>query len=271
MKAIVVIPARYGSTRLLGKPLIEINGEPLIQYVYENAIKSRLAEKVVVATDDERVLRAVTNFGGEAVMTSEAHPSGTDRVAEVVKGMDVEVVVNLQGDEPMIRPEMIDDVISILTDDKRADMGTLVKRIDNLRDALDPNVVKAVFDKEEFAMYFSRSPIPFYRDFFEIKPAKASEHGSAFQISCTDDNYRFFKHIGIYSYRRDILLQLTEIVPSYLEIAERLEQLRALQNGFRIKVKETPYDTLGVDTAEDLELLKRLIQIKNRGIPDVQP
>ncbi len=270
MKALVVIPARYGSTRLPGKALVEIKGKPLIQHVYENACRSRLAEKTIVATDDERILVAVTASGGEAVMTSSSHPSGTDRIAEVVRGQPCDIVVNLQGDEPMIRPEMIDDVISILLEDERADMGTLVKPIDTVEEALNPNVVKAVIDRHGYAMYFSRSPIPYYRDLFAMKPARASGSDHVFQFSCPDYNYRFLKHIGIYSYRRDILLQLTDLPPSDLEIAERLEQLRALQHGFRIKVRETPYDTVGVDTSEDLELIKSLMERKDRG-GHVQP
>jgi 3-deoxy-manno-octulosonate cytidylyltransferase (CMP-KDO synthetase) len=262
MKAIVVIPARYGSTRLPGKPLLDIHGKHLIQYVYENARKARLSEKVIVATDDKRVFDAVRAFDGNVVLTSPEHPSGTDRIAEVVKNMSVEVVVNLQGDEPMIRPDMIDDVITILFEDKRAHMGTLVKRIDDIADVMNPNVVKAVFDKEGFAMYFSRSPIPFYRDQFAINPSNKDESDKevVFQFSClSDGNYRFFKHIGIYSYRKEVLLQLTEIPPTGLENAEKLEQLRALQNGFKIKIKETVYDTVGVDTEEDLIRIRELL------------
>ncbi len=259
MKAIVVIPARHGSTRLPGKPLVDIHGRPLIQYVYENARKARLSEKVIVATDDRRVFDAVKAFGGDVVMTSPEHPSGTDRIAEVVKDMSVEVVVNLQGDEPMIRPDMIDEVITILFEDKRAHMGTLVKRIDDIADVMNPNVVKAVFDKEGFALYFSRLPVPFYRDMFAINPHE-SDKEVVFQFSCpSDGGYRFFKHIGIYSYRKDVLLQLTGIPPTELEIAERLEQLRALQEGFKIKIKETAYDTVGVDTEEDLIRVRELL------------
>ncbi|NOY64550.1 MAG: 3-deoxy-manno-octulosonate cytidylyltransferase [Nitrospirae bacterium] len=262
MKAIVVIPARYGSTRLPGKPLLDIHGKPLIQHVYENARRARLSEKVIVATDDRRVFDAVMAFGGDVVMTSPEHPSGTDRIAEVVKDMSVEVVVNLQGDEPMIMPDMIDDVITILFEDKKADMGTLVKKIDNIADVMNPNVVKAVFDKEGFAMYFSRSPVPFYRDMFAINPLNKDESDKevVFRFSCLPDgNYRFFKHIGIYSYRKDVLLQLTDSPPTELEIAEKLEQLRALQEGFKIKIKETSYDTVGVDTEEDLIRVRELL------------
>ena len=163
MTAIVIIPARYDSARFPGKPLSPLNGKPLIRHVYENSKKSKLAEDVIVATDSDAIFKTVIAFGGKAVMTSKEHTSGTDRIAEVAGALDYDIIVNVQGDEPLIRAEMIDDVIRLL-DDKRAAMGTLVKKIEDPEEIFDPNVVKAVFDKEGFAMYFSRAPIPYHRD-----------------------------------------------------------------------------------------------------------
>ncbi|MBA3060132.1 MAG: 3-deoxy-manno-octulosonate cytidylyltransferase [Nitrospirae bacterium] len=163
MTAIVIIPARYDSARFPGKPLAPLNGKPLIRHVYENSKKSKLAEDVIVATDSENIFNAVLEFGGKAVMTSKEHASGTDRIAEAAGALDYDIIVNVQGDEPLMKTEMIDDVIRLL-DDKRAAMGTLVKKIENPEEIFDPNVVKAVFDKDGFAMYFSRAPIPYHRD-----------------------------------------------------------------------------------------------------------
>jgi len=260
MPVAVIIPARYDSTRLPGKPLILLSGKPLIQHVYERARTATLCDEVIVATDNEEIHRTVLSFGGRSVMTSPEHPSGTDRIAEVARGADYDIIVNVQGDEPLIRGEMIDDVVNIL-DDKKADVGTLVRRIDKADDIFNPNVVKAVFDRDGYALYFSRAPIPFYRD--EMKRIYVRDYSGEIessgphnlQISTAD--LRYYKHIGIYSYRRDVLLRLTETKRSFLEEAEKLEQLRFLENGYRIKVKETKYETLGVDTPEDLEKVKR--------------
>ncbi len=252
MTAIVIIPARYESTRFPGKPLAPLNGKPLIRHVYENSKKSRLAEDVIVATDSENIFNAVLEFGGKAVMTSKEHASGTDRIAEAAGALDYDIIVNVQGDEPLIRADMIDDVIRLL-DDKRAAMGTLIKKIEGPEEVFDPNVVKAVFDKEGFAMYFSRAPIPYHRD--EWKGfGRFTVHGSRFTV---------FKHLGIYSYRRDVLLNLAKMEPVELEKTEKLEQLRALVNGFRIKVKETTYETVGVDTPQDLERVKKWLSLSS--------
>jgi len=242
MSAVIIIPARYGSTRFPGKLLSALAGRPVIQHVHERAMTASLAECVIVATDSDRILRVVEGFGGTAVMTSPEHPSGTDRIAEVARGTDYDIIVNVQGDEPLIRGEMIDTVISLL-EDSRADIGTLVKRIEDPDEVFDPNVVKAVFDRDGFALYFSRAPVPFYREEFS---------GSRHPRPVTW-NLELYKHLGIYSYRRDVLLRLTELPQSALEKAEKLEQLRALENGYKIKVGITRHETIGVDTREDVE------------------
>ncbi|MFZ5908370.1 MAG: 3-deoxy-manno-octulosonate cytidylyltransferase [Nitrospirota bacterium] len=239
MTAIVIIPARYQSARFPGKLLCPLKGKPIIQHVYENAKKAILPDDVIIATDSETVFEKVSVFGGKAAMTDKKHPSGTDRIAEVAASLDCDIIVNVQGDEPLIRPEMIDEVISLL-DDTRASMGTLAKKIREAQEIMDPNVVKVVFTSEGFALYFSRSPIPFL--------ASHSEHKAAY--SC-------YKHIGIYSYRRDALLTLTRMSPSCLEQTEKLEQLRALEHGMRIRVKETFFETHGVDTPQDLERVEQ--------------
>ncbi len=248
MSAIVIIPARYASTRFPGKPLALLKGVPVIQHVYKNAMNSSLAGDVVVATDSVKIFEAVLSFGGKAVMTAGDHESGTDRTAEAARSMDYDIIVNVQGDEPLIQHEMIDEVISVL-DDKRASIGTLAVRIKDSGDIFDPNVVKVVFNADGFAFYFSRAPIPYHRD--EWKDLNQfTVHGSRFTV---------FKHIGIYSYRRDVLTRLSELPPSHLERIEKLEQLRAMENGFSIKIKETIYETFGVDTPEDLERMEKCL------------
>jgi 3-deoxy-manno-octulosonate cytidylyltransferase (CMP-KDO synthetase) len=242
MTAIVIIPARYDSTRFPGKPLCPLRGKPLIQHVYENSKRSRRAEDVVVATDSETIFERVLAFGGKAVMTNKNHPSGTDRIAEVAASLDYDIIVNVQGDEPLIRPEMIDDVITAL-DDTRASIGTLIKKIEDPVEISDNNVVKVVFDKERFALYFSRAAIPFRAHHSEIRTPE------------------YYKHIGIYSYRRDVLLVLAGMEPTELEKIEKLEQLRAIENGLKIRVKETFLETFGVDTPEDLERVEKWLSI----------
>ncbi len=269
MTAIVIIPSRYDSTRFPGKPLAPLNGKPLIRHVYENSKKSKLAEDVIVATDSENIFNAVLEFGGKAVMTSKEHASGTDRIAEAAVALDYDIIVNVQGDEPLIKAEMIDDVIRLL-DDKRAAMGTLVKKIEDPEEMFDPNVVKAVFDKDGFAMYFSRAPIPFSRDLFRAEEQKSGRAEAPKNCQITLELWNFgtlelfmYKHIGIYSYRRYALLNLAKMEPVELEKTEKLEQLRALVNGFRIKVKETTYETVGVDTPQDLERVKKWLSLSS--------
>jgi 3-deoxy-manno-octulosonate cytidylyltransferase (CMP-KDO synthetase) len=250
MTATVIIPARYDSTRFPGKPLYPLKGIPVIQHVYENSKRSRLAGDVIVATDSETIFEKVISFGGKAVMTDSEHPSGTDRIAEVAASIDCDIIVNVQGDEPLIRPEMIDDVISVL-EDQRASIGTLVKKIEDPGEIPDPNVVKVVFDREGFALYFSRAPIPFHRDEW----GRSSFHTLNVEIR----NTKCYKHIGIYSYRRAALLAFPQMEQTELEKTERLEQLRAIENGIKIKVRETLFETYGVDTPEDLERVEKCL------------
>ncbi len=273
MSAVIVIPARYDSTRFPGKPLALLRGKPLIQHVYENSKGAASAEEVIVATDSETIFEKVLSFGGKAVMTSPGHASGTDRIAEVAASLSCDIIVNVQGDEPLIRPQMINDVVGLL-DDEGADIGTLVKRIEEPGDVIDPNVVKAVFGEDGFALYFSRSPIPYHRDVW--KSLKELVSSFKFQVSSEDSCFSnnacslqpaassyWYKHIGIYSYRRDVLIKLASMKPSRLEEIEKLEQLRALENGFRIKVKETKSETVGVDTPEDLERVERWLSLSS--------
>lgn len=256
MTAIVIIPARYDSTRFPGKPLAPLNSKPLIQHVYENSKKSKLAKDVIVATDSDSIFKAVYRFGGKAVMTSSSHVSGTDRIAEAAANLDYDIIVNVQGDEPLIKAEMIDDVIRLL-DDERASIGTLVKLIQTPEEIFDPNVVKAVFDKEGFAMYFSRAPIPFERDKWEVRKEKLEvKNKFKVELGVSDSQLptsNFYKHIGIYSYRREALMKISKMKPVSLEQTEKLEQLRPLAHGLKIKIKETSFETIGVDTPEDLE------------------
>jgi len=246
MKAIAIIPARYGSTRFPGKPLATLMGKPVIQHVYENSLQAKEVSAVLVATDHEEILETVRSFGGEAVMTPPELPSGTDRIAFVAKEMDYDIIVNVQGDEPLVRGEMIDDVVRLLQDEQ-ASMGTLVKKIDRPEDIFDPNVVKAVFDHQGFALYFSRAPIPYHRETF---PRHQDTLSSGLEHELR--HMPLFRHVGLYSYRKDVLLALTRLRRTALEMMENLEQLRALESGYRIKVKETSYQTIGVDIPEDL-------------------
>lgn len=250
MSAIVVIPARFAATRFPGKPLAPLQGLPIIQHVYERSLRSSLAREVIVATDSPEIARAVSSFGGRVVMTRADHPSGTDRIAEVAASLSCDIIVNVQGDEPLIRPEMIDAVITLLAAGD-AGIGTLAKRIQDHREVFDPNVVKVVFGGNGRAFYFSRAPIPFHRDIFTgtVTGAETAAAGSLFM----------FKHIGIYSYRRDVLLELARLKPTRLEVTERLEQLRALEHGYIIKVGETEFETIGVDTPEDLERIAQCL------------
>ncbi len=246
---IAVIPARYGSTRFPGKALALIRDKPMIQWVYERAKKSRLASRVLVATDDDRIRTAVQGFGGEAVMTSSGHATGTDRIAEVVKSLDCGLVVNVQGDEPLIHPEMIDEAITPLVRDPSIPMGTVCRRIEDQGEAFDPNVVKVVFDRNGFALYFSRAPIPWDRDNWAGKASLGE-----LPLSCA-----LYKHIGLYVYRREFLLNYAAMPQTALEAVEKLEQLRALESGHRIKTVVTTHESFGVDIPGDLgKILQRL-------------
>jgi 3-deoxy-manno-octulosonate cytidylyltransferase (CMP-KDO synthetase) len=260
MTSIVIIPARYQSTRFPGKPLSLLKGKTLIQHVYENSRGSHLIGDVIVATDSKAIFEKVLSFGGKAVMTREGHPSGTDRIAEVAASLNYDIIVNVQGDEPLVRPQMIDDVISLLHD-KRASIGTLMKRITEVEEVLDPNVVKVVIDEEGFALYFSRSPIPYSRDKWKLSRRKQGAVSRDFTGTFTIHDFHCYKHIGIYSYRRETLLTLSGMEPTDLEKIEKLEQLRALEKGIRIKTKETFFETFGVDTPEDLRKVEKCLSI----------
>ena len=229
-----VIPARYASTRLPGKPLIEIGGKTLVQWVYLRALESARLDRVLVATDDERILRSVRSWGGHAVMTSDRHRSGTERVAEVAQGIEADVFINLQCDEPALPPATIDRVCACFDEDPEVQVATACVPIPDPEKALDPNVVKVVTDSTGRALYFSRAPIPFARE------GKAP----------------FFKHLGIYGYRRRLLLNLSRLRPSPLEEIEKLEQLRFLENRIPIRVAAVDEDSVGVDTQEDLERVR---------------
>lgn len=267
MTAIVIIPARYYSTRFPGKALYPLNGIPLVQHVYERAKRSRLAKDVIVATDSEEILKRVHSFGGKAILTNEKHHSGTDRIAEVATSLNYDIIVNVQCDEPLIQPEMVDDVITIL-DDERASIGTLVKKIENPHEITDPNVVKVVVDKEGFAIYFSRAPIPYYRDEWKLQSTEqGTESGDVKNIfelytpSSILQAFHWYKHVGIYSYRKEALISFACMRPAKLELIEKLEQLRAIENGLKIKIKETHFETYGVDTPKDVERVKKCLNI----------
>jgi len=246
MKITAIIPARYGSTRFEGKPLADILGKPMIQWVYEGARQSKLIDEVIVATDDLRIFEAVQGFGGNVVMTSPEHPTGTDRVAEVAQKLRSEILVNVQGDEPLIKGSIIDKAIRPLLRDETLQMSSLMTRIKDIKDWLNPHQVKVVVDGKGFALYFSRSPIPFPRDF------------TIDQILTNPDmrgkllSKKLFKTIGLYVYRRSFLLKLARMKPTPLENLEKLEQLRVLENGYKIKVIPVDYEPIGVDVPSDI-------------------
>lgn len=246
MKIVGIIPARYGAVRFPGKALIDLCGKPMIQHVYERASQVTLFSEVIVATDDERIQHAVLNFGGQVRMTSPHHPTGTDRLAEVAQTLDADVVVNVQGDEPLILPRMIEQAIHPLLDDPETAIGTLKHKISSPEDLFNPNVVKVITDSAGRALYFSRSPIPF------IKGKDMRKEG--FQA------FQFYRHVGLYAYRRDFLLTFTKLPPMPLERVEGLEQLRALEHGYVIRVAETEYESLGVDAPEDVEKVLALMR-----------
>ncbi|HEY1242454.1 MAG TPA: 3-deoxy-manno-octulosonate cytidylyltransferase [Bryobacteraceae bacterium] len=239
-KILGVIPARFASSRFPGKVLAQISSKSMLQHVYERASLARYLTSVIIATDDQRVFDAARSFGARVRMTRSDHPTGTDRAAEVASAENAELIVNIQGDEPLIDPDAIDAAILPLAHDPEIEMGTLKKRIEDAREISDPNVVKVVTNRAGDAIYFSRCPIPYVRE--------------------TGHTGIHFKHIGLYVYRREFLLEYPELPVGPLEQAERLEQLRALENGRRIRVVETEYESLGVDTQEDLERVARLFE-----------
>ena len=238
---IAVIPARYASTRFPGKPLADIAGRPMIEHVYRRAVDAHGVDAVVVATDDQRVANAVERFGGFARLTAPTHRTGTDRVAEVARDLSCSIVVNVQGDEPLVEPSAIAQMVEALNADPSLQMATLRTRIRREEDYVSPHVVKVVVDRNDNALYFSRAPVPYHRD----RTPNGGRHESAVVFAS--------KHLGLYAYRREFLLRLASLPQTALEQAESLEQLRALEYGFRIRAVETQYDSIGVDTPEDLE------------------
>jgi len=251
MKIVAIIPARYSSSRFHGKVLADINGKPMIQWVYEKASQSKIINEVIVATDDERVYKKVKEFSGYVVMTSPHHRCGTERLSEVAKEKDWDLIVNVQGDEPLLEPDMIDQAVHPFLEGKESiHISTLKSKIKKKREVFDPNVVKVVTDLNDFAIYFSRAPIPFNK-------------GKWKDISNSKKYFipgLHFKHIGLYVYKRETLLEFSSLPFTPLEEFEGLEQLRALENGFRIKVPTTNYNSISVDTPEDLSMIREILK-----------
>ena len=242
MKIVCIIPSRYQSSRFEGKPLADLCGKPMIQHVYERVLRSARVSYAAVATDDRRIFEAVRAFGGNALMTSERHRSGTDRVAEAVSQLDLEdtdIVVNIQGDQPLFDPIQIDEVSEPLVRDPEVHFSTLIYRIRREEEITHPNAVKTVFDRDHFALYFSRATIPYVRD--------------------AGNRALYYKHHGIYAYRKSFLFVFTKLEEGYLEKLEALEQLRALEHGYRLKVVETQRDSVEVDTPAELQRVKRIL------------
>lgn len=239
-KTAIIIPSRYASTRLHAKPLIKVNGKPIIQWVYEKASAVKQADDVIVATDHEEIFNCVKSFGGNVEMTKVDHKCGSDRIAEVAqRHPEMEYIINLQGDEPMITPESIDSVITALKNENNADIATLLRIIDDENEINNPNLVKCVIDNNNFALYFSRSKIPYERNIGEAT---------------------FYGHIGLYGYKRDALFKMTSLKQTMLEKAESLEQLRALQSGMRIITSIVNFKPIGIDTKEDVEEFKKALE-----------
>lgn len=241
MSSIGIIPARYEASRFSGKVLAEIAGKPMIYHVWKRAKKAHMLDDLIVAADDDRIIKAVEGFGGKAIFTAKAHPSGTDRLREIANPLEVDIVVNIQADEPLVHHSMIDSLVSTLVEDKDIVMASLMRKIDDPAEIEDKNVVKVVVDKNNFALYFSRSPIPFVRNRESLLTGRKSP---------------YCKHIGLYAYTKDFLFTFANLPESSLEKSEKLEQLRAVENGYKIKMVETKYDTIGVDTPEDLEKVR---------------
>ena len=241
VKVVVIIPARYASTRLPGKPLVPLAGKPMIQRVYERAKSAARVDRVVVATDDGRIVKAVEGFGGEARMTRADHRTGTERVAEVAAHEEGDVFVNVQGDEPLLDPAAVDTAVESLLEDPAASIGTVATPIKTPGDIMDPNVVKTVLDFDGNALYFSRAPVPWVRD-----------TASKIQV-------RHLKHLGLYVFQRDALLEYPTLPQGELERVEQLEQLRWLENGWKIRVAEVEHDAVSVDIPEDVARVEKLL------------
>jgi 3-deoxy-manno-octulosonate cytidylyltransferase (CMP-KDO synthetase) len=241
-KIVVVIPARYGSTRLPGKPLVSLAGQTMIQRVYERAKAAQTVDRVIVATDDERIVRAVETFGGEARMTRPEHRTGTERVAEVAAHVEGEVFVNVQGDEPLLDPVAVETAVQALLEEPRAAVATVATPIRTPNDIMDPNAVKVVLDFDGNALYFSRAPIPWVRD------------------TASKMEVRHLKHLGLYVFQRDALLEYPTLPQGELERIEQLEQLRWMENGWKIRVAEVEHDAVGVDVPADVARVEKLLQ-----------
>jgi 3-deoxy-manno-octulosonate cytidylyltransferase (CMP-KDO synthetase) len=241
-KVVVVIPARYGSTRLPGKPLVSLAGQPMIRRVYDRAKSAESVHEVIVATDDDRIIEAVKAFGGQARMTRPDHRTGTERVAEVAAHVEGDVFVNVQGDEPLLDPGAVDTAVQALLEDEHTAVSTVATPIKTTADIMDPNVVKVVLDFDDNALYFSRAPIPWVRD-----------TKSGIQV-------RHMKHLGLYVFRRDALLEYPTLPQGELEKIEQLEQLRWMENGTKIRVAEVEHDAVSVDVPEDVARVEKLLQ-----------
>lgn len=253
---IAIIPARYASTRLEGKLLLPISGKPLILHTLEQTKKAANIDRVIVATDDDRIFKIIDESGNEVVLTSKDHQSGSDRIAEVAEKLpNNSIIINVQGDEPMIQPKTIEKAVEVLLKDANILMSTTCETIIESKDVLSPDVVKVLTDKDNFALYFSRSPIPFLRD--EVKKYGDLESALKNELNLITN---FRKHTGLYVYRREFLLNYTKMPQSNLEKIEMLEQLRVLENGFKIKVVEVEESSIGVDTKEDFERVRELIE-----------
>jgi 3-deoxy-manno-octulosonate cytidylyltransferase (CMP-KDO synthetase) len=240
LNIVAVIPARYASTRLPGKPLADLDGRPMIEHVYRRVAASKIVSDVIVATDDLRIATRVNQFGGKVRLTKATHETGTDRLAEVAASIDCDVVINVQGDEPLVDPRALDELVAPFVHDRSIQMTTLFRRIHEAAELTNPNIVKLVVDRGGFALYFSRAPIPYLRDPRGGWPP-------------------LYRHIGLYAYRRSVLLVLATLEPTPLERAEALEQLRALEHGIRIKAVETDHESFEVNTPEDLAQVRKLL------------
>lgn len=243
-QVVVVIPSRYASTRLPGKPLVTLGGKPMVQHVYERAKRAQTVHKVLVATDDQRILDAVARFGGEARMTRSDHRTGTERIAEVAAQEQADIFVNLQGDEPLIDPVSIDIAVGALLEDSEVQVSTVATAIRHAGDIMDPNVVKTVLDFDDNALYFSRAPIPWVRD------TQQKIH------------VKYWKHLGLYAFRREALLEYATLPQGELERIEQLEQLRWLENAWKIRVAEVAQDAMSVDVPEDVARAEKLLQVE---------
>ncbi len=254
MRVAGIIPARYGSTRLPGKPLLDIGGKPMVQWVYEVARQASLLERVIIATDDRRIVEAVEAFGGEARLTSTNHCSGTDRVVEVAAQLNAEIIVNIQVDEPLLEPQVIDLAVAPLLGDSSLVMVTVKCRADRVEDLFDPHIVKVVTDRQDYALYFSRLPLPFIQ-----QGSKKELSHEKFLMKHPELLSRYYRHIGLYVYRKEFLMSYARWGPSPLEKLEGLEQLRVLENGHKIKVITAECSSRGIDTLRDLHWVKERI------------